>query len=390
MVYITVKQSPQYRQMSLEELLFGVQEDTHSQMINPNLTNTRTYEVDVVSERFSNRIDVDGLISKLEKFNAETQELRNKPRHDLYYTFHIPKKSGGLRKIDAPEPELKDALYHLKTIFEEDFHAMYHTSAFAYIKKRSIIDCMKRHQQNESKWFCKLDLSNFFGSTTLEFVMNMFSQIFPFSEVVRHHRGKEALETALSLAFLDGGLPQGTPISPIITNIMMIPVDFKIANALRDFKYTNKDGEEVSQRFVYTRYADDFQVSSKYNFNFRTVEKLIVDTLASFSAPFKLNESKTRYGSSAGRNWNLGVMLNKDNKITVGHQKKRQFQAMLSSYVMDKKNGKDWNKSDIQTMEGYRNYYRMVEGETIDKMVAHLSNKFGVDIVALMKADLRA
>lgn len=389
MVYITVKQSPQYHQMSLEELLFGVQEKSYSQMINPNLTNTRTYAVDVVSERFTERIDVDKLIAKLEKFNSETQELRDKPRHDLYYTFHIPKKSGGLRKIDAPEPELKDALYHLKTIFEEDFYALYHTSAFAYIKKRSIIDCMKRHQQNESKWFCKLDLSNFFGSTTLEYVMSMFSKIFPFSEIVKYTRGKQALETALSLAFLDGGLPQGTPISPIITNIMMIPVDFIIANALRDFKYVNRDGEEVSQRFVYTRYADDFQVSSKYDFNFRAVEQLIVNTLTSFNAPFKLNESKTRYGSSAGRNWNLGVMLNKDNEITVGHQKKRQFQAMLSSYVMDKKNGKDWNKSDIQTMEGYRNYYRMVEGETIDKMVDHLSKKFGVDIVGLIKADLR-
>lgn len=390
MVYITVKQSPQYHQMSLEELLFGTCEDAESQLITSNTTNTRTYEVEKVSERFTKHIDVDGLVQELQKFNEDTKELREKPRHELYYTFHIPKKSGGLRKIDAPEPALKDALYHLKTIFEENFHAMYHTSAFAYIKKRSIIDCMKRHQQNESKWFCKLDLSNFFGSTTLDFVMSMFSQIFPFSEVVRCQRGKEALETALSLAFLDGGLPQGTPISPTITNIMMIPVDFKIANALRDFKYTKKDGDEVSQRFVYTRYADDFQVSSKYDFNFKTVEKLIVDTLASFSAPFKLNASKTRYGSSAGRNWNLGIMLNKDNEITVGHQRKRQFQAMLSSYVMDKKNGKDWDKSDIQTMEGYRNYYRMVEGDTIDKMVLHLSTKFGVDIVALMKADLRA
>ena len=390
MVYITVKQSPQYHQMSLEELLFG-EMDTRSQMpINPNLTNTRTYAVDAVSEKFTKRIDVDKLIAKLERFNEETKELRDKPRHDLYYEFHIPNKSGGLRKIDAPEPELKDALYHLKTIFEEDFFALYHTSAYAYIRKRSILDCLKKHQQNESRWFCKLDLSNFFGSTTLEFVMNMLSTIFPFSEVVRHPAGKQALSDALSLAFLDGGLPQGTPFSPIITNIMMIPIDFTIANALRDYKWVNKKGEEVQQRFVYTRYADDFQVSSKYDFEYKVIEKLIVDTLSSFNAPFKLNESKTRYGSSAGRNWNLGLMLNGNNEITVGHQKKRQFQAMLSSYVMDKKNGRDWDKSDIQTMDGYRNYYHMVEPDTIDKIIEHLSKKFDVDIIKMMKDDLRA
>lgn len=380
MFYITVMQPPMYRQMTLEEFLFEV--DTKPQaMINPNLTNTRTYEVERISEKFLERFDVAKLVTKLSQFNASTEELRAKPRHDLYRTFHIPKKSGGLRKIDAPEPELMDALRRLKTIFEEDFKALYHTSAFAYVKHRSTVDAVKRHQANESKWFGKYDLSNFFGSTTIEFVMKMLGMVFPFSEVVKSTVGERELRKAIELAFLDGGLPQGTPISPLITNIMMIPVDYKLANGFRDFNH---------QRFVYTRYADDFLVSSKYTFSFREVEKFIVDTLKSFGAPFTIKSEKTRYGSSAGSNWNLGVMLNKDNEITVGHKKKRQFQAMLASYIMDKRNGKDWDKSDIQTMEGYRNYYRMIEGDTIDKMVAHIGEKFGVDVVQLIKDDLRA
>ena len=371
MFYITVMQPPMYRQMTLEEFLFEV--DTKPQaMINPNLTNTRTYEVERISEKFLERFDVAKLVTKLSQFNASTEELRAKPRHDLYRTFHIPKKSGGLRKIDAPEPELMDALRRLKTIFEEDFKALYHTSAFAYVKHRSTVDAVKRHQANESKWFGKYDLSNFFGSTTIDFAIKMLGMVFPFSEVVKSTVGERELRKAIELAFLDGGLPQGTPISPLITNIMMIPVDYKLANGFRDFNH---------QRFVYTRYADDFLVSSKYTFSFREVEKFIVDTLKSFGAPFTIKSEKTRYGSSAGSNWNLGVMLNKDNEITVGHKKKRQFQAMLASYIMDKKNGKDWDKSDVQTMEGYRNYYRMIEGDTIDKMVAHIGEKFGVDVV---------
>lgn len=380
MFYITVMQPPMYRQMTLEEFLFEV--DTKPQaMINPNLTNTRTYEVERISEKFLERFDVAKLVTKLSQFNASTEELRAKPRHDLYRTFHIPKKSGGLRKIDAPEPELMDALRRLKTIFEEDFKALYHTSAFAYVKHRSTVDAVKRHQANESKWFGKYDLSNFFGSTTIDFAIKMLGMVFPFSEVVKSTVGERELRKAIELAFLDGGLPQGTPISPLITNIMMIPVDYKLANGFRDFNH---------QRFVYTRYADDFLVSSKYTFSFREVEKFIVDTLKSFGAPFTIKSEKTRYGSSAGSNWNLGVMLNKDNEITVGHKKKRQFQAMLASYIMDKKNGKDWDKSDVQTMEGYRNYYRMIEGDTIDKMVAHIGEKFGVDVVQLIKDDLRA
>lgn len=284
------------------------------------------------------------------------------------------------RRIDAPKEELKGALYQLKAIFEEMFGSLYHTSAFAYVKNRSTLDALKRHQANESKWFGKYDLSNFFGSTTVGFIMKMFSMIFPFSEVVKYQSGKAELEKALSLCSLREVLPQGTPISPTITNIMMIPVDHKLSNTLRNFN---------GQSFVYTRYADDFLISSKYNFKFKDVEQLLVDTLAEFDAPFTIKSEKTRYGSSAGSNWNLGVMLNKDNKITVGYKKKRQFQAMLSSYVMDRLHGQRWDKSDIQQMEGFRNYYRMVEGETIDKIIEHIGQKFDVDIVQLIKEDLR-
>ena len=378
MVYVTVMQPPMYRQMSIEELLFGAE---RSAVINDNTANTRTQSYENLPARFLTLCNVNRLINRLAEFNAATEHLRSQDRESLYRTFHIPKSSGhGFRRIDAPNDELMGALRTLKNILENDFHGLYHTSAFAYIKHRCTIDAVKRHQANESKWFGKFDLSNFFGNTTMEFVMNQFSMIFPFSEVVKVPRGKQELEKALELAFLNGGLPQGTPISPTITNIMMIPVDFMLANGFRNFN---------GKPFVYTRYADDFLVSCKYDFTCEDVQQFIVDTLKSFHAPFTLNPEKTRYGSSAGRNWNLGVMLNKDNQITVGAKKKRQFQAMLSSYVLDRQNGNPWSLEDIQVLDGYRNYYRMVEGETIDRIVAHIGAKYNVDIVKLIKADLR-
>lgn len=371
-------QPPMYRQMTVEELLFGAE---RSAVINDNTANTRTQSYENLPARFLTLCNVNRLINRLAEFNAATEHLRSQDRESLYRTFHIPKSSGhGFRRIDAPNDELMGALRTLKNILENDFHGLYHTSAFAYIKHRCTIDAVKRHQANESKWFGKFDLSNFFGNTTMEFVMNQFSMIFPFSEVVKVLRGKQELEKALELAFLNGGLPQGTPISPTITNIMMIPVDFMLANGFRNFN---------GKPFVYTRYADDFLVSCKYDFTCADVQQFIVDTLKSFHAPFTLNPEKTRYGSSAGRNWNLGVMLNKDNQITVGAKKKRQFQAMLSSYVLDRQNGNPWSLEDIQVLDGYRNYYRMVEGETIDRIVAHIGAKYNVDIVKLIKADLR-
>ena len=205
MFYITVRQSPMYHQMTLEEFLFNY--DSSPRIINPNFTNTRTYEVEKVSDRFLSKINISRMIGKLEEFNnVYGVSLREKDRHSLYREFHIPKKSGGLRKIDAPEPELMDALRRLKTIFEVDCGALYHTSAFAYVRNRSTLDAVKRHQANESRWFGKYDLSNFFGSTTLEFTMKMLSMVFPFSEIIKNETGKVEL---VGIAQIFGDFPHG-------------------------------------------------------------------------------------------------------------------------------------------------------------------------------------
>ena len=375
MLYYTTKQKPRRHNMTLEELLFDP--NARSYVISDNESNTRTYCVDKVPD---NIIDVRMAINELLVYNAKHANLFEADRESLYDTFYIPKKSGGLRRIDAPNEELKLALTELKNIFENKFEALYHTGAFAYVKGRCTIDAVKKHQSNESKWFAKFDLHDFFGSTTKDFVMNMLSMIVPFSEIMKNDTGRAELSKALDLGFLNGGLPQGTPLSPTLTNIFMIPVDFKLSNTLRNFN---------NNSYVYTRYADDFIISSKYNFKVKEIEALVKNTLNEFGAPFSLNEKKTRYGSSSGSNWNLGVMLNKDNQITIGNKKKRQFESMLFSYGMDRKNGKAWSLNDVMVMEGYRNYYRKIEGETIDRIVSHVSNKCGVDLMSAIKEDLR-
>lgn len=380
MVYIVVKQSPMYKQMNIEDLLFGSVCD--NLLISKNIGNTKTYCLEELPEKLHRAINKGALINKLKEFNRSVDHLRTVDRAKLYYSFLIPKKTGGTRRIDAPNPELMDALRSLKTLFETSFGAkvLYHTSAFAYIEGRSTIDAVKRHQANESRWYAKFDLSNFFGNTTMEFTMQQLSMIFPFSEIIKIPEGRAELEKALDLAFLNGGLPQGTPISPLITNIIMIPIDFKLKKALRDF-----DGKY----HVYTRYADDFIISSRYDFNFRNVEKLIADTIVDSGAKFRLKPEKTRYGSTAGRNFNLGLMVTSENRITIGNAKKRQIEMLMRNYAIDVKNGNRWDVSDVQVFAGQLSYLRMVEPDVFERIVQHINGKFSIDIMSEIKADLK-
>lgn len=380
MVYFTKKASPKYANMSLDDLWFG-SDDMRYGIISSNETNTVT----ICSENIPYRI-MRNALGKAHEINMALHVFCDKysdlyavDRHELYRTFYVPKSSGGLRRIDAPNDDLMNALRDLKHIFETTCGAktLYHTSAFAYINGRSTIDCVRKHQNNSSKWFGKFDVHNFFGSTTMQFVMDMFSMVYPFNMVFTVLTGAETLERALDLCFLDGVLPQGTPISPLITNIMMIPIDHALEKQMRE------------NHLVYSRYADDFLISSRSPFRFRDVEAMIVDTLARFHAPFELNTNKTRYGSAAGANWNFGILLNKDNQMTIGRKKKKQFESMLAAYAKDRKNGTEWELGDVQQLAGMCSYYKMVEGETIDRIIEHISQKQGLKISEQMKQDLR-
>jgi len=379
MPYITIKQSPAYKQISFEDMLNSIVDI--SQYISNNTSNTRTYFVNQINQKLLDNTNINHMISLLTAFNQTHEALFEKDRVSLYKTFHIPKASGGLRRIDAPEQELMNALRQLKMLMEENMFALYHTSAFAYIRGRCTVDAIKRHQRNESKWFIKLDFADFFGSTTPEFVLSMLSMIFPFNEIVKRSEGKEALEKALSLGFLNGRLPQGTPISPFITNIMMIPLDHRFSNTLRNFE---------KNKFIYTRYADDLLISCQRDFDKDKVQTFISDTLKEFQTPFSIKPEKTRYGSSSGRNWNLGVMLNKDNEITIGHKKKKHFKAMLDGYVRTKKSGNNWELHDVQVLSGLISYYKMIERDYIEYVIHNYSVKNEFDILAYIKADLSA
>lgn len=283
------------------------------------------------------------------------------------------------RRIDAPKGKFKDTLNNLKDLLEYNFFGNYHTNAYAYIKGRSTFECLKKHQKNCSRWFLKLDFSNFFTNTTPDFVKKQLKMIFPFSEIYKTPQGEEYLDKALSLCFLNEGLPQGTQVSPLLTNIIMIPIDHAISKAMR----------EHVPHICYTRYADDIMLSSDLSFKWTEVQQQLMDILTSFEAPFSLNTSKTRYGSSAGRNWNLGLMLNKDNEITVGSEKKHILKATIHQFIQDYLKGNIWDLSDTQVLAGQLSYYRMIEKDNIDRIVQRYTEKFGISVDDVIKKILK-
>ena len=120
-------------------------------------------------------------------------------------------------------------------------------------------------------------------------------------------------------------------------------------------------------------------------FDYTKVVKIINGVLKEFKAPYVIKPEKTRFAAKAGPNWNLGVMLNKDNNITVGHRKKKYFKAALCNFVCDQKNGIQWLIDDVLELHGTLAYYESVEPDYFNYLIRHYNQKFKVDCIDLLK-----
>ena len=140
--YITVNREPRVYQLTFEDIMYGLDESKLA--LQKDTRDTTTWKVDAINRRLIEKTDFNAMQAALRGFVERYQDLiAVEDKSTFYRSFKIPKRSGGLRQIDAPNDELKRALYDLKMIFEKKFYMSYHTAAFAYVHGRSTIDSVK-------------------------------------------------------------------------------------------------------------------------------------------------------------------------------------------------------------------------------------------------------
>ena len=288
-----------------------------------------------------------------------------------YKHFEIPKKNNPKkkRKIDAPDDLVSAIQMHYKNYIEKYLRVLPHKAAHAYVEKRGTLTAMQEHQKNQSRWFLQIDLKDFFNSITGEWLKEMLLKIYPFPFIE-----ESTLNNIVKISLLNGTLPQGSHLSPTLTNIIMVPIDHAITEKLHNY---NK------HHYVYTRYADDITISCKYKFDPREIENIIKEIFSEFNVPFRINNEKTRFGSSSGRNYHVGLILNKDNQISLGHEKNNKFKAMIFNFCTT---GQEWELKDVYRMLGLISYYRSIEPDFVKKILNKYGQKFNIDILAVAKA----
>ncbi|MFO8083643.1 MAG: reverse transcriptase family protein [Desulfobacterales bacterium] len=216
-----------------------------------------------------------------------------------YFSFHIHKHNGQLRKIDSPKPQLKRIQRKILDLVLQRVPLNSH--AEGYVRQKSILTNARRHIGKEI--VIRMDISNFFPSITFPRVVGAFEALgYPYN--VAEMIGK--------LTTHDSLLPIGAPTSPAISNIICRKLDKRFVCL----------GQKCG--FNYSRYADDIAISSsnsQLNQMIPFFDKIIREE------GFMVNQTKTIVMRNAGRQKITGVVVNQ--KTNAPREEVRKLRAVL-------------------------------------------------------------
>ncbi|NOD31277.1 retron Ec67 family RNA-directed DNA polymerase/endonuclease [Ruegeria atlantica] len=245
------------------------------------------------------------------------------PEDKKYTRFTIPKRSGEPRVISAPCKPLKllqrrlaDYLYICEKEIEE---AQPHRKRLShgFHKGRSIISNADLHRNR--RYVLNVDIEDFFGTINFGRVRGFFIKD-------KNFLLNDKVATILAqIACHANALPQGSPCSPVISNLVGRIMDVRLAQLAKSCYCT------------YSRYADDLTFSTNKSGFPEQLAIMKADSDGSWGvgkalqneverAGFKVNNSKTRLQFRSSRQSVTGLVTNK--KVNVSKEFWRNARSM--------------------------------------------------------------
>jgi RNA-directed DNA polymerase len=289
------------------------------------------------------------------------------PPEQKYETFTIPKKGGGRRLITAPKPRLKmiqtklaDLLLEVQVELETTRARSQCVLAHAFKNDFSIVTNATAHRNK--RYVFNADLKDFFPSINFGRVLGFFSKDRNFA------LSANVATVIAQIACQNNELPQGSPCSPVISNLIAHVLDIHLNKIAR------------SGRCTYTRYVDDLTFSTNEKEFPASLARLKTgskdvwvagDSLVRYvyRSGFKLNHEKTRMQRQDSRQDVTGLIVNK--KVNVRNEYYKIARAkchhlFLQGYCYSSHEGKAVAVSD-NTLEGMMSFIYHIRGlKTVD------------------------
>jgi retron-type reverse transcriptase len=245
-----------------------------------------------------------------------------------YREFDIPKKSGGVRRIAAPQGGLKLLQRRLADLLQDCLDEINKNAAgdsakpFSQIShgfKRGLSIRTNAKKHRNQRYLFNVDLTDFFGSINFGRVRGFFIKD------KRFHLNPKVATIFAQIACFKQSLPQGSPCSPVISNLIGNILDTHLV------RLAARTG------CIYTRYADDLTFSTNKRYFPRSIAIQSDDDnhiwmagpellrLVNHSG-FEINQKKTRMQYRDSRQEVTGLVVNK--KVNIRREYRHSVRAM--------------------------------------------------------------
>jgi RNA-directed DNA polymerase len=219
----------------------------------------------------------------------------------------IPKANGGQRRLGIPTVQDRIIQQAVVQVMSAQVDESFSEHSYGYRPGRSAHDAIKAAQsylQSGKSWTVDLDISAFFDQVNHDILMHRVGQ------VVRDKRLLRVIGRYLRAGIVMGehqerrtrGTPQGGPLSPLLANLYLDPLD-----------------KELERRGLsFCRYADDINI---YVSSQRSAERVLGSISRWIEKHLKLQVNRDKSGT--GRPWEsqfLGFTLLEDGRISMAQR----------------------------------------------------------------------
>jgi len=272
--------------------------------------------------------------------------------------YKIRKRAPGeFRTIAQPAREVKALQYWVMKNVLNQFAV--HPSATAYRKNVSIVRNAKPHVAG--RFLLKMDFKDFFPSLRAT----------DFRTFLENHGTDFDLDEVSALCHIlfwvpKGGVPDlclsiGAPTSPLLSNILMMNFDRRIAELCGTLNVK------------YTRYADDLSFSATRSEDLQRVEQAVLSWCDTSTSPrLTVNQKKTVRVSKRDSRHVTGLILTNDRKLSLGRDTKRIIRATMHHFATGR-----LAPNEILKLRGMLAYINSVE----PSFLRRLRKKYGSDVV---------
>jgi RNA-directed DNA polymerase len=313
------------------------------------------------------------------QLHDEIAKLANELRNWQYKPkpvkrVEIPKEDGSVRKLGIPSVRDRVMQTCLKTILEEIFEPNFSNSSYGFRPGRRQMDAIQEAQKNVQEgreWVVDIDLAQFFDTMSQDRLIHRLSLQVTDKRILRLVgiilRSGVAIDGEYQST--TEGSTQGSPISPLLSNVVLDELD--------------KELEARGLKFV--RWADDANIFVKSE----EAAKRVLVSITKFierKLKLKVNEAKSKAAKSGDVKF-LGLTI-MNGEVVIARKSMRKAMAKVSELVRTN------SPVPVQkTMErvnlwyqGWANYFKMTRYPMQLQMIeAHVRRRFRARIVRQMK-----